>query len=194
MTSKADICNMALCHLGANPTVVSIDPADGGAYAIHCARFYPIALNQMLTMPWQFAMRRTALTLVEEEPNDQWLYSYSLPSSCVRAFHVLPDGGTDNDGIEFIQEGTLIYCDQPDVTLVYTTSEVVSGNFPPMFSEGLSRLLAYYLASPVKKASAQELKGLMAIAQQSINSALAVDAMSRKPKAVDHKPDWIRNR
>lgn len=194
MTSKADICNMALCHLGANPTVVSIDPPDGGAYAIHCARFYPIALKQMLTMPWQFAMRRTALTLVEEEPNEQWLYSYSIPTACVRVFHVLPEGGSDTDGTDFIQEGDYIFCNEPDVCVMYTTGDVTSGKFPPMFAEGLSRLLAYYLAAPVKKATAQELRGLMSIAQQSINSALAVDAMSRKQKPVDHIPDWMRNR
>ena len=195
MTSKADICNMALCHLGAAPSVVSIDPPDGGAYAIHCARFYPIALSQLLCMPWQFAMRRTALSLVDEDPNEQWLYSYTLPSSCVRAFTTLPSGATsDNEGIDFIQEGQLIFCNEPDVSLMYTTSEVTSGNFSPMFAEALSRQLAYYLAAPVMKPAPAVLQGLQRIAQQSISSALAVDAMSRKQVPVDHKPVWSRNR
>jgi hypothetical protein len=195
MSSKVDICNMALIHVGAMPSVVSLDPPDGGAYALHCARFYPIALNQLLALPFQFAMKRTALDLVEENPNDQWLYSYSIPSDCVRTFHVLPSGVTsDNDGIEFIVEGQRIFCDQPYVSLLYTTSEVTAGNFTPLFADALSRLLAYFLSVPVMKASGAERQAYYKLAQQSIGYAASVDAMSRKQKDVDHIPIWMRNR
>ena len=42
MASVADICNMALGHLGDSATVASIDPPEGSAQAEHCARFYPM--------------------------------------------------------------------------------------------------------------------------------------------------------
>ena len=195
MTSKVDIGNLALAHLGAMPSITSLDPPDGGAYALHCARFYPIALSQILTHPWSFAMKRQALTLIEEDPNSQWAYSYTIPSDCIRPLHVLQSGSTtDHDGIDFIIEGNAIYCNQDEPTLLYTTSEINAASFTPLFCDALARLLAYMLSVPVMKASAGERAGLYQAFQKSMGYAASVDAMSRKQVAFDHKPAWIAGR
>lgn len=195
MTSKVDICNLALSHLGAMPSVVSLDPPDGGAYALHCARFYPIALSQVLTHPWSFAMSRALLALTEEDPNDQWAYAYAVPSDCIRPLRVLSAGATsDNIGVDFIIEGAALFCNEPDVTLMYTSSELSASRFTPLFCDALARLLAYMLAAPVMKASSSERAGLYQAFQKSMGYAASIDAMSRKQVEVDHKPAWIRGR
>ena len=58
MATEVDICNMALSFLGDRATVTSINPPEGSAQAEHCARFYPMALNEMLAQArWSFATK-----------------------------------------------------------------------------------------------------------------------------------------
>ena len=65
MASVADICNVALSHIGDEGVVVSIDPADGSSQAGHCKRFYPIARKAMIEMgAWNFALKRVEMAEV----------------------------------------------------------------------------------------------------------------------------------
>lgn len=96
MSTKVDICNLALSHLGDSATVVSLDPPEGSAQAEHCARFYPIALATLLERhPWGFATVRAAL-VPTTNPSTTWKYAYAMPSDSVNLLAVLaPDASSD---------------------------------------------------------------------------------------------------
>lgn len=196
MASKADICNAALSNLGAAPSVTSIDPPDGGAYSLHCARTYTMALQYLLAShPWQFALKRKALAAVSDAPNDQWSYAKALPSDCLRPIALLPAGAeNDTAGIEYVIEGTTLYCDEDDVTLLYIIADVEPGRMPPFFVNAFADRMAYMLATPVMKADASTRGFLKQTADASMRQAAVIDAMSRKQKTSDHIPEWIRGR
>lgn len=196
MTTKVNMCNTALSHLGAAPSVVSLDPPDGGAYAIHCGRMYPVALEYVLeSHPWQFALRRTALVLSEEEPNDQWAYAYAVPSSMVRPYALLPDGAAkDTDGVEYVIEDDVIFTNAEAPVLLYVTSEISLGSMPPSVASAVSWRLAYLLSGAIMKADGATRDYLDKKAISEMMRAASIDAMSRKQREVDHTPSWISAR
>ena len=106
MASVVDICNLALAHLGDAATIASIDPPEGSAQAEHCARFYPIARDNLLEMHnWNFSTRRA---LLAEVTNDwvQWQHAYALPSDCVNPISVISNEAYDDYATRFIPTDT----------------------------------------------------------------------------------------
>lgn len=165
MSSDVDICNLALSHLGDEAEVAAIDPPDGSAQAVHCARFYPMARDALIEAhPWTFATKRVAVAEVTNELSDDWAYAYALPSTCLRPLAALYPGapaqlfGQDTDDgshpyiVEASQDGGLVlYTNLQTPMLRYIDRIEDTGRFTPGFVISLSRLLASYLAGPVLK-------------------------------------------
>lgn len=217
MTTAVAIANLALSHLGDDATVVNLDPPEGSAQAEQAALFYPIARDALTEMyPWNFAMRRTTLALLDEEPCSQWAYAYALPSNVLAVFAVQGAGDTDdfvgttygplvalngvNDfEIEGLADGTrVLYTNVVDARIRHTVAVTVPSFFPPLFTLALSYMLASFLAGPVLKGetgrtvAAQMLNvmgGFMAKAQ-------TLDAKQRRASRVReaHVAPWMGNR
>src|SRR5690606_36381904 len=99
MASEVEICKVALGHLGDTATVASLDPPEGSAQAEHCARFYPIARDALLSMhTWGFATRRIALAQLGEAPVG-WHYAYALPTDALDILAVMGPGEADTGAI-----------------------------------------------------------------------------------------------
>ncbi len=94
-----DICNLALSLIGDSSGVISIDPLDGSAQAVHCARFFPLAFDETLKLrKWTFASRRVDLTqLTVTSTWAQWPFAYLVPSDYLRAIALLPPGVLDDN-------------------------------------------------------------------------------------------------
>lgn len=207
MSSVVDICNLALAHLGDVAQVASITPPDGSAQSAHCARFYPIARDEVLEAhAWHFATTRAVLadtTAVYSPPGD-WLYSYALPSMFLRALAVLPEAAADDaDGapyqIEVIEDGTtkVLYTNVPVATLRYVRGVTDPTRFSPMFVSALSRLLASYLAGPIIKGQrgTAVAKDQLQLYRATLGMAEASDANSQRTRVyADHRPSWTTDR
>jgi hypothetical protein len=101
MPSEVDICNLALSDLGDSATVRSIDPPEGSPQAAKCAKWYPIARNNLLEIyNWSFSLRRASLSQVEST-SDQWTYSYALPTGCLNVIDILPPDAMDDYSLNF---------------------------------------------------------------------------------------------
>lgn len=204
MASAVDICNLALSHLGDAATVASIAPPEQSVQAEACAKFYPIARDQLLEMhAWRFAVRRVALPELSTNPVDSWRFAYELPSAVVRPLAVLmPESTDDTDtqdyAVESLDDGTqVVYTNVEAATLRYIARITDSTRFTPGFVTALSWLLASYLAGPV-------LKGKVgAAAKEACERRFAVEASkamslsansSRTSTYRDHKPSWITGR
>ena len=147
MSSETDICNLALAHFGQDASIDSIDPPDGSAEAEHCARFYPIARDEVLeSHTWGFAQYRATLAALTNDRED-WGYRYALPAECIKPRIVLTDGysSSANEGEPFEREGDSIYTDAQDAVLVYTKRITDTTKFTPMFTSAMS---PYRISAP----------------------------------------------
>lgn len=179
MSSEIDVCNLALANLGDEATVASIDPPEGSPQAGHCARFYPIARNALLTKyTWSFATRRADLALTTNDALSGWQYVYTLPSGCLKPLAVLAPsdnveaflasligrdvsslftkGHPDNDHQQYTVEadstGALVlYTNIENAILLYIHETADLTKWTPLSILALARLLSTYLAGPVIK-------------------------------------------
>mgnify|MGYP006921731695 CR=1 FL=1 len=159
MASEVDICNLALTHFGQGASIDAIDPPDGSAEADYCARFYPIARDEMLERQvFTFSTKRATLAELTNDRPD-WQHRYALPADCLKPRAVLPATYSRFDSLEelitstgaFEWEAGSIYTDEADAVLVYTFRLTDTTKFSPLFVTSASYILAGYLAGPIAK-------------------------------------------
>lgn len=150
--SATDICNLSIRMLGVGKPIEDID-SDTSNEAKVCRTFYEDTLKDVLSeFPWPFATKIETLGLVEEDPNDEWSYSYTYPSDCILARRILSGIRNDTDSskvpykIVHSSSGKLIYTDTKDAELEYTAFVEDVHNFPSYFSIAFARKLATMIA------------------------------------------------
>jgi len=149
---------MALAHLGVGKAIVDF-ALDRTAEAVACRLFYDQAVAEtMRDFPWPFAKRIAELTLVEEDPNVEWEYSYRYPSTAhsiiripneatrvdTRAIRVPYTIGSDEDG-------RLIYTDKEDALVEYISdlSDIAPDTFESRLTADVQGALILMLASMI---------------------------------------------
>lgn len=201
MTSAVDICNLALSFLGDSATVASIDPPEGSPQAGHCARFYPIALDSLLSHhTWSFTLRRAALArLADAYP--AWDYAYARPIDARKVLHVYgpdPDALTAPAPFEMATLSTgqvIIVTDQEAAECQYVLNDVAAQWFTPDFVLALAYGLAAMLAGPLLRG-----KDSVAMSEAMLKMAAlyearaAADDANQGPPADPHRPVWITAR
>lgn len=199
MATKVDICNMALATLGDTATVTSIDPPEGSAQADHCARFYPIALRDLLTVfPWRFATKRAKLAMITADVvgEEDTKHYFALPADCLRVLN-LRDGSYHGGGkipfaIEFFNAQKVITTEVFEPWITYITSEVDEALFSTPFTSALVHRLASFLAGPlVPGSSGVELcKSHLELYEIFLGHAKSADAREGFVKET-YKPRYI---
>lgn len=190
MATDVDICNTALSHFGQSASVDSIDPPDGSVEAEHCARFYPMARDQLLgsVFDWPWARAYKRLAQLETDRSD-WAFRYALPADCLQPRAVLPDGFSNpaGDAQPFERVGASIYTNADGATLRYTQRVVDPSRFSPGFTIALSWLLASYVSGPiVKDPTGRTQSSLRAVADRETAKAQAADA-----NGETRRPDYV---
>ena len=212
MASDVDICNTALAYLGDTATVASISPPSGSAQSSHCARFYPLALQEMLEYhAWNFVTTRVTLAQASSNPSSSWLYAYVVPSDALNIIAVQAADVTDDYSVGLSTVGgyvpqpyvmstdssgnQLILTNQISAVLRYTKTTSTAGAAAPLFVDALARLLAAKLAGPLLKGETgrAESKAQYALFVQARQLAIESDANQRK-LAVTHSPSWMASR
>lgn len=151
-SSNTEICNLAISHLGSTDEIDDLE-TDSTPEAAACQRYYEQARAQVLRdFPWPFATKFRTLDLIEEEPTDEWGYSYRYPSDCLILRRIL--SGSRNDArqtrvayrIAKDDDGKLLYTDMEEALAEYTEDMTDVTLFPPDFVMALSFRLASYIA------------------------------------------------
>lgn len=152
--SETVIANLALSHLGISKTIASL--TERSQEALACLAFYEEARDEMLRdFPWPFAAKFAELTLVGEDPTDEWGYSYRYPSDCLTLRRIFSGLRTDSRQSQVKyklgsdDDGLLIYTDVSEPTCEYTRRFTDVLRFPPDFVMALSFRLAFYIAPRV---------------------------------------------
>lgn len=156
MSSKTEIANLALLHLGSSEIIANIE-TEKSQKAMVCRKFYDISRDATLRdYAWPFAITIAALGLVEENPTDEWLYSYRYPQDCARALRILSGVRVDTADsrvkykiVDADDGGHLIYTDQEDAELEYVKQMTDITKYPPDFIMAISFRLAAYIAPSV---------------------------------------------
>ena len=88
MTSKVDICNLALSNIRSG-SINSL--TEGSMQAQQCSLRYPIIRDTLLAMPyWQFARRLDVLAVLTDDVFN-WAYVYQYPADCLRINRLILD-------------------------------------------------------------------------------------------------------
>lgn len=155
MATKTEICNLAIGHLGIAVAIANVD-TERSTEALACRTFYEITRdNTLRDFDWGFARKFAALGLVEEDPNQDWHYSYRYPSDCV-LFRKIQSGfriDTNTNQIPFLQssddDGRLIFTDTEDAIGVYTAKITDTSIYTTDFIMALSYRLAMYIGPQI---------------------------------------------
>jgi len=93
-TSKVDICNLAMDHLGGG-VIVNID-TPSTEQEIKCARWYDVTRRALLrSHPWTFARKRATINRDTTDPEHGWADAYNLPSDLIRLNFIGDDSVMD---------------------------------------------------------------------------------------------------
>lgn len=202
-SNDVEICNIALSRIGESRPINSLD--DDNTAAQQCKLFYLPMIEQTLRdFPWRFAQKYVDLALIQERPNPEWLYEYRYPSDCIiankipasnnavlaatshsaaqyrdyysdgRFGEVLHSGVTYTIAMD--ANGRVIWTNQEDASLLYTSRVTEAGHFDGSFVNALAWRLAMELAMPIGRdasfknnASAEYRAALHAARGQSLN-------------------------
>ncbi len=223
MAADVDICNLALAYLGDAAIVSSINPPDGSAQSSHCARFYPIARDQLQEMhTWSFTTTRIQLAIAPTNPATSWKYAYQAPSGALNFLEIMDSQASaeyvasvqlpytsfgvpiPNVGIGVPQPfqveidgngNVIILTDQQNAVLRYTVSISDPTKFGPLFTDALAWLLASKLAGPLLKGDAglKSAQACMQAFRMAFGEATESDSNDRRV-TLAHGPAWMVNR
>lgn len=133
-TSELDICNAALSKLGGEP--VSALTANNKRARL-CNQQYNKMRDKLLRMhPWNFALKRIALTPLVGEPPFEFRHMFQIPTDNLRIYRV------EDSRLRYKVEGDLILADATTVNLVYVSREENVALYDSAFAELLALLLA----------------------------------------------------
>jgi len=157
MSSKGEICNLAIGHLAISRQISNID-TEKSEEARACRQFYPTVVAATLRdAPWKFTTLFYDLELVEENPTEKWAFAYRYPSSCARFRRIESDvrNETLKDRVPFkiVRDssgaGKLIYTDRENA-VAEISSEITNPElFDPDFVLAVSFRLAALIAPRV---------------------------------------------
>lgn len=199
-SSKTEIANISLAHLGVGKEIANLD-TENSAEANTMRRFYDTARDEVLRdFNWSFTTKFATLAEVEEDPTDEWSYSYRYPSDCLKLRRIL--SGTRNDSrqsrvpykVAQDSEGLLLYTDMEDAEIEYTVRVEDTSLYPADFTMAFSYKLAFYAAP---RLAAGDPFGLGQRCMQLYGMSLAKAAnTSLNEEQVEEEPDaqWIRAR
>jgi hypothetical protein len=155
MTSKTEISNLALSHLGISSDIANLD-TEKSEEATACRRFYELAKKSTLSdIDWTFATKFETLGLIEENPTSEWRYSYRYPVGCLNFRRILSGlrNDTPESRVPYIiltdDAGKIIYTDEQNAESEYTQDVTDTTLFSEEFVLALSFRLAAYVAPRV---------------------------------------------
>jgi hypothetical protein len=187
-TSTTQIANLALSHLGIGMEISDLG-TENSTEAAACRLHYQPVLDTLLERhPWAWANATATLALVDEDPTQEWTYSYRLPVNCAAPRRILsPLGHMDPNPIPFLRvddaSGGLIYCDEAEPVLEYTKLITNVALFPMVFVRALEWALAEQIAE-LLSAKPERAERARQMAEDWILKAMAADGNQSRNQAM----------
>ena len=147
--SAVSIANSALVKLGAD-RISSLTQETRAAQLINA--IYDQVRDQVLRdHPWNFALTRVTLAPNSTTPAFEYLYTYDLPSDCLKAYRTYPDT------IDWVVEGRTILCNEAEeLNLQYVYRHEDESSWSADFAEAFAWKLAAETAYALTQSSTKE--------------------------------------
>jgi hypothetical protein len=191
-TSDAEICNLALGHLGDSDGIASLDEASKAARA--CNLYYEQARDEVLQeMQPPFARRTAALGLVTDYTAGtafyEYGYAYRFPADALAVFRIQNGAtryatATNRPAWRIMSDddGALLYMDQADAVVEYTVRITDPSRFTPDFVQALALKLAAYIAPSLTGGDPTKLRERnLALYQHQLGIAMTNAANQQQP-------------
>ncbi|MGI6076170.1 MAG: hypothetical protein ACOYD9_07385 [Pyramidobacter sp.] len=178
MYSEVGICNMALSNMGIGRVISKL--TDATEEARTCRRFYEHARDELLReYPWNWAAGVSRLALRNEtDPFGACVYAY--PADALRICRVFsPDAPMARPNWHIRRAaggGKAVVTDMERAWAEYTSRVTDPAEFPPLFADALSWLLAAKLTLPLKADGETRRGDVMQYYLLSKQNAVAADA------------------
>lgn len=183
-TSKVDICNLALSHIGGGKIVGLTDRTETARLAnLHYDRCVKTVLRDF---PWNFSKSIGALAVFDKTvPGYNHVYLY--PEDCLKVLRVFPENYARDTSEKFDYQvfsdgqNKMIATDVEGALIEYTLYMPEPDLYDELFIEALSYKLASEI-NPSKTGNAQKSQEMMQRYQLALNSA------QRSSAVEDHRP------
>jgi hypothetical protein len=156
-SSEAEVCNVALGFIGDSTVIQNMD-TESSPQALALRLYFDDTRDEALRdFPWTFAKRSELLTPVEDNPNDDWDFSYRYPSDClfVRRVWGVVRTPTLTETIKYDigsdTTGRLIYTDEDDAEIEFTARIEDVSQWPVDFTFAFAYLLAAKISGRLLK-------------------------------------------
>lgn len=199
MSSKTNISNLAISHLGVGKEIANM--TERSQEASSCNRYFDIALNKVLEdFNWSFVKKTQVLNLISEEYSNDLKYSYRAPSDCLKVVKIL--SGLYNESVhEQVyfktakdDQGKIIITNQPLAEVEYIEDTEDINLLPSGFALALSYKLAELIAPRLSKGDPYKNKReLRAAYEDEIETAKKNDA-NQQPKKPEPESEFIKAR
>jgi hypothetical protein len=190
MASEVQIVNRALRLLKVAPITAIGQDSEAGEWA---DGVYTSARDALLAeYPWNFAMKRAALSASPDAPAWGYGYAYPLPADCLRVLSI--EGEPDESTEAWVVEAGSILTDAIAPLYIRYIEQVTNpGRFPPMFTEALvARLAAEGAYGFTGNVAREQLMNELYQARLAI--AKRYDAQEGTPEPGPVADDWLRER
>lgn len=213
------LCNKALGYIGITDQLTDVQ-TQAGVNAVMCRLYLAGATRECLrSFPWGFATAYADCAYVDgadDDPvNQDWSYSYRMPSDCLMMRRVIRAGSKrtfdadpppfrqgQNDGL-----GRLLFSDYadpnaddpaaPTLPIEYTQDPSCAlGLCDELFAEALSWLVAAKLAPSIarNKVTAGDAYGMFKNKISEAKTVAANEQQRQTPNDQDGDASWIRDR
>lgn len=197
MSSKIDVFNMALGHIGVSSTVA--DEQERSPERVICTRYWDTCRDALFSykdMPWNFAVSRVALADLGSPPTG-WAYRYRYPNDCINALGIVgvtgrvePPELRPKFEVQYEADGRSILTDTEQAALLYVKRINEVERWPSPFVEAMSYRLAAMIAMPLKNDTSLR-NDMLQLAEQFAQIAMAASLNEAEP---DNPPASIYER
>ena len=199
MTTLVELYNMSISHLGIGQEVATETERSQEAKA--CQRFWDVCRQATLRdFKWPFARKVATLALIEENPNDNWSYSYRYPTDCVGGERIV-NGSRNEDRQSLVtfdigkdDAGLTVLTDQSNAVLEYTMDVSDLTTWPPDAILAASFRLASLICPRLTKGDPFKIKSEM-LGQYDLEISRAkANALNEQVKPEMPESQFIRVR
>ena len=198
-TSLIDICNISLSHIGQGIEIASLQEESEAAAALN--RYYEQTRNIVFgEFAWPFARTYSYLTLLEDNPNEEWRYAYLYPQECIKISRVLSGirNDTEHTRIPYIVSSYLtnktIMTDKEEASVEYTRLITDTSRYPAEFIMALSFMLAHMIAPRITRGNHRTLSSYALSSYNTMIIRAKTIAMVEERPDKRHESTFVQSR
>lgn len=188
MSSKTEICNLALQKLGATKIIsLSEELTSGRKEAVECDLAYdPMRRAVIRANPWNCHQKRASLAASSTAPVWGFDNAYPLPTDCLRVNEV-----NVSRGVPWKVEAREIVADwEGELQILYNFDNEDATLFDDLFIEALSTRLAYQICEAITQSNTKKDALWSEYIDLTMPMAAKVDGQESGPEQID-EDDWI---